>query len=226
MLYRGERMIEAIIFDLDGLLVDSEPCWDEARRLMAAEAGKTWADADHQACMGVDTLTWARYMIDRLELKLSTDEVIDRIVGTMRDIYARGIPYMPGAVEAVALAAAHYPVGLASGSHRSLIDAVTADAALRGKLQAVVCADEMPAGKPAPDVYLAAARLLGVQPANCICLEDSGSGILSGVAAGMKVIAVPDPRFPPAAHVLAQAACVLPDLRAFDLEIVRGLGGA
>jgi HAD superfamily hydrolase (TIGR01509 family) len=219
-------MIAAIIFDMDGLLVDSEPCWDAARRLMAEEAGKTWSAADHQACMGVDTLTWARYMIGRLELKLSAEEVIDRIVGTMLDIYGRGIPYMPGAVDAVALAAAHYPVGLASGSHRSLIDAVTADAALKGKLQAVVCADEVPAGKPAPDVYLAAARLLDVPPANCICLEDSGSGILSGVAAGMRVIAVPDPRFTPPPQILAQAARVLPDLCAFDLAVVRGLGGA
>ncbi len=216
-------MIDAIIFDLDGLLVDSEPCWDEARRLMAAEAGKTWTAADHQACMGVNTLTWAKYMIGRLDLSLSAEQVIDVIVGKMLAIYARGIPYMPGAVDAVALAAQHYPVGLASGSHRSLIDTVTADAALAGKLRAVVCADEVPAGKPAPDVYLSAARQLGVPPARCICVEDSGSGILSGRAAGMTVVAVPDARFAPPASILDQAGVVLPSLLAFDLALLQRL---
>jgi HAD superfamily hydrolase (TIGR01509 family) len=217
-------VIEAVIFDIDGLLVDSEPCWDEARRLMAAEAGKTWTAADHQACMGVNTLAWARYMIARLDLALPPEEVIDVIVGKMLAIYARGIPYMPRAVDAVALAAQHYPVGVASGSHRSLIDAVTADKALAGKLQAVVCADEVPAGKPAPDVYLAAARLLGVPAARCVCVEDSGSGILSGRAAGMKVVAVPDARFAPPSTILDQADVLLPNLEAFDLALLERLG--
>jgi HAD superfamily hydrolase (TIGR01509 family) len=111
----------------------------------------------------------------------------------MQAIYARAIPYLPGAVDAVALAAAHYPTGLASGSERTLIDLVVADAALAGKFSAVVCTDTLSRGKPAPDVYLEAARLLGVRPERCICVEDSGNGILAGAAAGMQVIAVPDP---------------------------------
>lgn len=217
-------MIEAIIFDLDGLLVDSEPCWNEARRQMAAEVGVLdWNADDHRACMGVSTREWAEYMIRRLRLALSWEETAAAIVGRMQAIYAKSIPYLPGAGEAVARAAAHYPVALASGSERSLIDIVVADAALRGKFRAVVCTDTMPRGKPAPDVYLEAARLLGVPPARCACVEDSGNGILAGAAAGMKVIAVPDPRFPPQPAALAQAHVVLSSLNEFDLARLRSL---
>ncbi len=214
-------MIEAIIFDLDGLLVDSEPCWDAARRALAAEAGVfDWNSDDHRACMGVSTRAWAEYMIRRLRLDLTWQETAAAIVGRMQATYRRAIPYLPGAVEAVTLAAAHFPTGLASGSERSLIDIVVADAALRGKFRAVVCTDTMPRGKPAPDVYLEAARLLGVRPERCACLEDSGNGILAGAAAGMKVIAVPDPRFPPQPAALAQAHVVLRSLTEFSLASV------
>lgn len=214
-------MIEAIIFDLDGLLVDSEPCWDAARRALAAEVGVfDWNQDDHRACMGVSTREWAEYMIRRLRLNLTWEETAAAIVSRMQATYRRAIPYLPGAVEAVALAAAHYPTGLASGSERSLIDIVVADAPLRGKFSAVVCTDAMPRGKPAPDVYLEAARLLGVRPDRCACLEDSGNGILAGAAAGMKVIAVPDPRFPPRPEALARAHVVLRSLAEFNLGLL------
>lgn len=217
-------MIEAIIFDLDGLLVDSEPCWHEARRLMAIEAGvHDWSPDDHRACMGVSTREWAEYMIRRLRLELSWPEVAARIVGNMQAIYARGIPYLPGAAQAVSLAASCYPTGLASGSERTLIDMVVADPAMRGKFSAVVCTDAMPRGKPAPDVYLEAARLLGAPPGGCACVEDSGNGILAGAAAGMRVIAVPDPRFPPQPAALARADVVLRSLAEFDLALVQGM---
>ena len=217
-------MIQAIIFDMDGLLVDSEPCWDAARREMAAEVGvHDWNQADHHACMGVSTREWAEYMIGRLHLDLEWEETARRIVGKMQATYARRIPYLSGAVEAVTLAAARYPVGLASGSERSLIDIVLADAPKAGKFGAVVCTDTMPRGKPAPDVYLAAAEGLGVAAERCVCLEDSGNGILAGVAAGMKVIAVPDPRFPPKPAALARAHVVLDSLRDFNLPLLEAL---
>jgi HAD superfamily hydrolase (TIGR01509 family) len=146
--------------------------------------------------MGVSTQTWASYMIRRLGLALTPVEVQATIVGKMLAIYRRQIPFFPGAMEAVELAAAHYPTALASGSERSLIEFVTQDPALRGKFRAIVCTDDMPRGKPAPDVYLEAARLLHVRPESCACLEDSANGILAGLAAGMKVIAVPDPALP------------------------------
>lgn len=216
-------MIKAIVFDLDGLLVDSEPRWNEARRQMAAERGQEWTADDAKACMGVSTLTWANYMIRRLDLDQSPDQVVSRIVGTIQAIYARQIPYLPGAVEAVDWAARSYAVGLASGSHRSLIDAVMNDAPMRGKFRIVVCSDEVPAGKPAPDVYLQAARELGVKAEECVCLEDSANGILAGKAAGMRVIAVPDPRSAPSQQALNQADIVLSSLLEFNHAVIRAL---
>ena len=217
--------IKAVIFDMDGLLVDSEPVWGKARSSMAAEAGKEWNLEDHKAVMGVSTEEWVTYMIRRLELTLSPQEVQAEIVQRMLDMYRDRIPYLPGAVEAVALAARHYPTALASGSHRSLIDAVTGDAQMRGRFQVILAADEVGVGKPAPDVYLEAARRLGVPPERCLCLEDSGNGILAGVRAGMKVIAVPDPRFAPQQEILDQAHLVLDSLTAFSLDTIQRLGG-
>jgi len=218
------NMIEAVIFDMDGLLVDSEPVWDRARKGMADEAGKDWNKDDHKAVMGVSTEEWANYMITRLALTLTPAEVQDRIIARMVEMYQAGIPYFPGAIKAVNLAAAHYPTALASGSHPTLIDTVTADAALRGKFRVIVSADEVGPGKPSPDVYLATAARLGVKPENCVCMEDSGNGILAGVRAGMKVIAVPDARFPPAAAKLNQAHLVLTTLSDFSLELLDQLG--
>ena len=217
-------VIEAVIFDLDGLLVDSEPVWDEARRAMADEAGTSWTSDDHKAVMGVSTQEWADYMIDRLELERSPQEVIDEVVARMVAMYRSGVPYLPGAIDSVDLATSHYPTALASGSHPTLVEAVMADEALRGKFQVVVTADEVGAGKPAPDVYLVTAGRLGVPPEACVCVEDSGNGILAGVRAGMKVIAVPDPRFPPDAEVLDQADAVLPSLSELSLELLEELG--
>jgi HAD superfamily hydrolase (TIGR01509 family) len=216
-------MIKAIVFDLDGLLVDSEFHWNEARRQMAAERGKEWTTDDAKACMGVSTLTWANYMIRRLELDQSPDQVIERIVGSIQALYARQVPYLPGAVDAVNWAARSYVVGLASGSHRSLIDTVINDAPMRGKFRAVVCSDEVPAGKPAPDVYLQAARELGMKPEECVCLEDSANGILAGKAAGMHVIAVPQSHLTPSQQVLNQADIVLSSLHEFNLYVIRAL---
>lgn len=211
-------MLKAVIFDMDGLLVDSEPVWDSARRAMADEAGRPWTSDDHRAVMGVSTDEWAAYMIERLGLTLSPAEVIDAVIGRMVEMYRAGIPWFPGAVEAIDLAASRYPTALASGSHPTLIEAVTSDATMEGKFTVVVAADEVGVGKPAPDVYLVAAERLGVDPVDCVCLEDSGNGILAGVRAGMKVIAVPDPRFPPADDVLKQADLVLDSLADLSLE--------
>jgi HAD superfamily hydrolase (TIGR01509 family) len=214
-------MIDAVIFDMDGLLVDSEPVWDKARNAMAEEAGKTWTKDDHQAVMGVSTQAWADYMINRLELSLSRQEVQDQIVARMIALYQTSIPYFPGAVEAVHLAARHYPTALASGSHPALIEVVAADAALRGQFRVILSADEVGAGKPAPDIYLEAAKRLGVKPEQCVCLEDSGNGIVAGHRAGMKVIAIPDPRFPPASDKLNLADLILPSLTGFAQVLLR-----
>jgi HAD superfamily hydrolase (TIGR01509 family) len=166
--------------------------------------------------MGISTEAAADYVMRRLELSMTREQVVERIIGRMLDMYRAGVPYMPGAVAAVDLASRHYPVAIASGSHRSLLDVVTADPPMAGKFQAVICSDELGAGKPAPDVYLAAAARLNVAPERCLCLEDSSSGIRSGRAANMKVVAVPDPRFPPPADIL-------PSLQEFDLPLIQSL---
>ena len=217
-------MIQAVIFDMDGLLVDSEPVWDEARKWMADIAGKPWSRLDHDAVMGVSTDEWADYMIERLELSMSRAEVVDAVIGRMTEMYGDGVPYLPGAIELVDAAAARFRTALASGAHPALIDLVTADAPMAGKFEVIVAADEVGVGKPAPDVYLEAARRLGVDPAHCVCLEDSGNGILSGVAAGMKVIAVPDPRFPPAAEKVERADLVVGSLTEITAERIAALG--
>ena len=219
-----ERLIQAVIFDMDGLLVDSEPVWDKARKAMADIAGKPWSTIDHDAVMGVSTDEWADYMIERLELAMSRQEVIDEVVGRMTEMYRQGVPYLPGAVELVELAAADYRTGLASGAHPALIDIVVSDEPMAGRFEVIVAADEVGVGKPAPDVYLETASRLGVDPARCVCLEDSGNGILSGVAAGMKVIAVPDPRFPPASEKLERADLVVDSLSEVTLERIAALG--
>lgn len=216
-------MIEAVIFDMDGLLVDSEPVWDQARRAMAAQAGKDWNQDDHRACMGVSTLEWASYMIRRLELSLAPQEVADAIIARMVEMYRERIPFLPGALEAVDLAVRHYPAAVASGSPPRLIDVVVNSPALRGKFRVVVDSDGLPAGKPAPDVYLETARRLGIAPERCVCLEDSANGILAGKRAGMAVIAVPDPRFSPARQALEQADVVLSSLEEFSLPLLKGL---
>jgi len=216
-------MIEAIIFDMDGLLIDSEPCWDEARRIMAAGAGVDWNKSDHKAVMGVSTNEWVEYMIKRLSLNIPAAEVEETIIATMRDLYNQRIPFLPGAEQAVNLAASSYPIGLASGSPQSLIDTILDAPSLRGKFRVVLSGDQFSHGKPAPDIYLAAAKALGVEPENCVCLEDSGNGILSGANAGMKVIAVPDQRFMPSEEKLSKADVVLGSLREFSEEIVASL---
>ncbi len=215
--------IKAVIFDMDGLLVDSEPVWDKARAAMAAEASKAWTEDDHKAVMGVSTQEWVDYMIERLDLTLPPAQVQQHIIDRMVEMYQQGVPYRPGAVAAVDLAHTHYPTGVASGSPQVLIDAVTGDAAVAGKFQVVLSADNVARGKPNPDVYLAVAERLGVDPAACVCLEDSGNGILSGSRAGMKVIAVPDHRFPPSTAKLAHAHVVLDSLEAFTLDTIREL---
>lgn len=213
-------MTKAIIFDLDGLLIDSEPVWDKARADLAAGVGKEWNKEDHKAVMGVSTQEWVDYMIRRLELAQSPQEVQEEVINRVAAIYAGGIPFVPGAIRAVDLAAVYYPVALASGSHRSLIDTVIDHPTLRGKFRVVLSADEVGAGKPDPAVYLETASRLGIEPAQCVCLEDSANGILAGKRAGMRVIAVPDARFPPADKILDQADVVLEALTEFSLSML------
>ena len=217
-------MIKAVIFDMDGLLIDSEPRWDQARTDMAKRLGKSWGKKDHEAVMGVSTEAWATYMRDTWDLAMSLEEIVEEIVGRMREYYRERIPFRKNAVEAVNLAAEHYRTALASGSERSLIDIVTTSEELGGKFEVVLSADQVERGKPHPDVYLETAKRLGVAPRQCVCLEDSKNGMLAGLNAGFKVIGIPDKAFPVDKEVLDRVDAVLESLDGVTVELVESLG--
>jgi beta-phosphoglucomutase-like phosphatase (HAD superfamily) len=213
-------VIEAVIFDMDGLLVDSELYWERARVEVAIEHDKSWTETDQRAMMGVSSREWAEYMIRRLELDMSIPEIQEVIVTKMAGYYAERLPFLPGALDAVRLAGQHWRTALASGSHQDLIEIVTRHPGLNGRFDLIVSGDEVPAGKPAPDIYLETARRLGVEPRHAVCLEDSANGILAGKRAGMRVIAVPSREYPPPAEVLSEADCVLGSLLEFSQALI------
>lgn len=192
------------MFDLDGVLVDSEPVWEEVRRAFVAEHGGTWREDTQARLMGMSTSEWAAYLHE-LGVRLPPDEIARRVVDRMADRYREHVPLMKGAVEAVRRLADHYTLGLASSSPRRLIDTVLHSSELHDCFDATVSTEEVARGKPAPDGYLEAARRLGVDPGDCVAVEDSSNGLRSAHAAGMRVIAVPHPRYPPAPDALALA---------------------
>jgi HAD superfamily hydrolase (TIGR01509 family) len=206
-------VIDAVVLDLDGVLIDSEHLWDEARRALVRERGGTWtADATH-AMMGMSSVEWSRYMREELGVDLPPDAISADVVDRLERLYREELPLLPGAAEAVEKLARSWPLGLASSANRSIIDLVLDLAGLSPYFRATVSSEEVPRGKPAPDVYLEAAARLGVDPALGAAVEDSTNGIRSAAAAGMRVVAIPNPQFPPAADALALAWKVLPSVQ-------------
>jgi HAD superfamily hydrolase (TIGR01509 family) len=215
--------MSAVIFDLDGVLIDSEELWDEARRAVAAEHGGQWRDDATGAMQGMSSPEWSAYMHDRLGVSLPPDQINDLVVGHLLGSYRTRLPLLPGAVEAVHRLGARWPLGLASSSNREVIDAVLADADLTDAFAVTVSSEEVPRGKPAPDIYLDVARRLGLSPDICAAVEDSTNGIRSALAAGLRVVAVPNPTYLPAPEVLAEAAVVLDSLDELTVEMVQTL---
>jgi len=211
--------IEAVVFDLDGVLVDSEHVWDEVREEVARERGGHWHDRAQADMMGMSSSEWSRYMHDVVRLSDSPEEINDEVVRRMQARYADALPLIDGAVEAVERLAGSFRLALASSSNRPLIDAVLAEARLAPFFDVTVSSEEVARGKPAPDVFLEAARRLDVAPERCAAIEDSGTGLRAAHAAGMRVIAIPNRRYPPPADALALADVVLDGLA--DVEIVR-----
>jgi HAD superfamily hydrolase (TIGR01509 family) len=203
-------VIEAVVFDLDGVIVDSEHVWDEVRQRLAEERGGRWHDQASRDMMGMSSLEWSRYMHDVIGLAEPPEEINAEVVRRLEAVYREKLPLLDGAVEAVAALAARWPLGLASSSNRELIDLALGVSGLERLFAATVSSEEVPRGKPAPDVYLEAARRLGVPPERCAAVEDSENGIRSAKAAGMRVVAIPNPQYPPAEDVLAAADVVLP----------------
>jgi HAD superfamily hydrolase (TIGR01509 family) len=217
-------VIEAVVFDLDGLLVDSEQLWDQAREALARERGGRWHDRAQTDMMGMSSLEWSRYMHDRIGLRESPEEISAEVVRRMETLYRERLPLLPGAREAVERLAARWPLGLASSSNRPLIDLTLELSGMAPYFRATVSSEEVAGGKPAPDVYLEAARRLGVDPTRTAAIEDSHNGILSAAAARMRVVAIPNRRFPPGDEALAQADVVLDSLDELTPETVSRLG--
>jgi len=212
--------VEAVVFDLDGVIVDSEHVWDEVREQLARERGGRWHDRAQTDMMGMSSPEWSRYMHDVIGLTESPAEIDEEVVRRMLDRYAERLPLIDGAVDAVARLAASFRLGLASSSNRSVIDAVLDVSGLAPLFGATVSSEEVARGKPAPDVFLEAARRLDVPPARCAAVEDSGNGIRAAHAAGMRVLAIPNLRYPPPDDALALADVVLGSIDELVPEVV------
>ena len=218
-------MIDAVVFDLDGVLLDTEELWDEARRQLAEERGGRWHEQAQRAMMGMSSPEWSRYMHDEIGLPDPPEEIAAEVVRRLEELYRERLPVIPGAIEAVRRLGQRWPLGVASSSNRPLIDLfieLTGTAAL---FQATVSSEEVARGKPAPDVYLEAARRLGVDPGRAVAIEDSENGIRSAAAAGMHVIATPNRAFPPSAEALALASVVLDSIEELQPEAVEQAAG-
>jgi HAD superfamily hydrolase (TIGR01509 family) len=213
-------VIDAVVFDLDGLLLDSEQVWDAEREQLARERGGRWHDRAQSDMMGMSSLEWSRYMHEQLGLAEPPEEINAEVVRRMEARYRERLPLLPGAVEAVERLAGRWPLGLATSSNRQLIDLALELAGIERLFRATVSSEEVARGKPAPDVYLEAARRLGVEASNAAAVEDSHNGILAARAAGMRVIAVPNPHFPPNPEAVAEADVVLRSLHELTPEVV------
>ena len=212
--------IQAVVFDMDGLLVDSEPLWQEARIAAFGADRLRWTEADQHRVMGSATEEWAVFLAERLDHAYSADEIIERVLAEMEQAYRRHVPLLPGAQQVIAQVAAVYPVAIASGSPRRLVNAVLDATGWRDVFPVVVCSDDVQRGKPAPDAYLEVAARLGTAPDTLAVFEDSANGILAGLAAGAYVIAVPNHYAQPPGDVLRQADRVLGSLSEFSLGLL------
>ena len=218
-------MIAAVVFDLDGVIVDSEQVWDEVRARYARESGGTYGDRATRDMMGMSSPEWSRYMAERLGVPATPEEINRAVVTRMLARYGESPPLLPHAVDAVRAVAAEWPVAIASSSNPELIAVVLRATGLASVVRDAVSSQEVERGKPAPDVYLEAARRLDVEPTSCVAVEDSHNGIRSAHEAGMRVIAIPNRHFPPDEDALAQADLVLESIAELSPEAVRSAAG-
>ena len=205
-------MIAAVVFDMDGVIVDTEQVWDEVREQLVADWGGRYSAAAQRAMMGMSSGEWSRYMHNELGLSQTPEEINDEVVLRMLRRYWVELPLVDGAVEAVRVLARSFPLAVASSSNRPLIDTVLDTAGIADCFTATVSSEEVVRGKPSPDVYLEAARRLGVEPERCAAVEDSANGIRAAAAAGMRVIAYPNRHYPPETEALALAHTVIDSL--------------
>jgi HAD superfamily hydrolase (TIGR01509 family) len=220
---KTSQMIEAVVFDLDGVLVDSEPVWEQVRRQVVAEHGGQWSPDAQRRLMGMSTGEWSRYLSDDLGVWLAPEDVAALVIDRMSARYRERVPLLPGAAEAVRVLAARWPLGLASSSPPALINAVLASAGLRACFTSALSTEQVAHGKPAPDIYLAVASELSRAPEHCAAVEDSTNGLRSAATAGLQVIAVPQPDYPPDPSALAAARLVVSSLADLTPDVIAAL---
>jgi HAD superfamily hydrolase (TIGR01509 family) len=214
--------LPALIFDLDGVLVDSEQAWDQARRDVVDAHGGAWTDAATRDILGMSSKEWPVYVVEQLGAQLTPDEVNAAVVEAMLAGYEQHLPLLPGAREAVERLAETHTLGLASSSNRPVIDVVLQTMGVTQRFAATVSSEEVERGKPAPDVYLEAARRLEVAPERCAAVEDSHAGIRSAKSAGMRVVAIPNASYPPGEEALTLADAVVDSLDELTVDVLRG----
>jgi HAD superfamily hydrolase (TIGR01509 family) len=215
-------VIEAVVFDMDGVLLKSEEVWDAVREEYVRERGGRYDAEVQRAMMGMSSTEWSRYLHDTAGVPDDPETINAEVVRRMLAAYTEHLPLLPGAVDAVRRVAAQFPLGLASSSNRELIDAALEQAGLAPYFAATVSSEEVARGKPAPDVYLEAAHRLAADPKRCAAVEDSHGGIRSAKAAGMRVLAIPNSSYPPDDEALGQADVVIGSLSELTLEAVAG----
>ena len=216
-------MIDAVIFDLDGVLLDSEAAWRDAKREVVDEWGGVWKDEASRAMLGMSAPEWSAYMRDDLQVDRDPREIDAEVVRRLLAGYRERLPLLDGAREAVDRLAARYPLGLASSSNLAVIEVVMEAAGFASSFTTWVSSEEVARGKPAPDVFLEAARRMRTDPATTAAIEDSHNGILAATAAGRAVIALPHPEFPPGDDALAQAHVILGGLDELTVQAVEEL---
>jgi len=217
-----DLVIDAVVFDLDGVLIQSEEVWDAVRERYVRERGGRYDDEVQRAMMGMSAPEWSAYLHEEAGVPDEPDAVNREVVARMLEAYRHELPLLPDAVEAVRRAAAAFPLALASSSNREVFEAVLELAGIAGCFRATVSSEEVARGKPAPDVYVEAARRLGVAPERCTAVEDSHAGIRSAKAAGMRVVAIPNGSYPPDEEALALADAVVPSLEALSGDVLSG----
>jgi len=218
--------VKALLFDLDGVLIDSEPVWERVRRAFVHRHGAEWSADVQRSMMGVSTDVWSSALSELIGGEPGPDKVARLVIDEMASEYRRRLPMIDGAAEVVRRLARSYPLGIASGSPRSLIELVLELSGLAACFQAVLSSDEISRGKPAPDPYLELASRLGIEPADCAAIEDSSNGLRSALAAGAVVVAIPPRANIPDPDLLALAAAVLDDIGQLTPELLDGLDGA
>jgi HAD superfamily hydrolase (TIGR01509 family) len=215
-------VIQAVVFDLDGVLLQSEEVWDAVREQYVRERGGRYDEEVQRAMMGMSAPEWSRYLHEEAGVPDEPDAVNREVVRRMLDAYRHELPLLQGAADAVQRAAAAFPLALASSSNREVFEEVLELAGLADCFRATVSSEEVERGKPAPDVYLDAARRLGVAPERCAAVEDSHAGIRSAKSAGMRVVAIPNANYPPDEQALELADAVVPSLDDLTIDVLRG----